>query len=118
MEGQDLIVSCMVMGNPPPGVTWTKNGEEELNVTVNPRLSVSSANNNHNLTIMAIHRSDAGNYRCVAVNGIGCASSFASTLTVYCEYIPCTYIYILNGDHVLSRHQPQSQTFLPTFTVK
>ena len=46
VEGQDVVFSCSVDGNPSPVVTWTNNGEE-LNVAAYSRISVSSTNDNH-----------------------------------------------------------------------
>ncbi|KAJ7386419.1 hypothetical protein OS493_008543 [Desmophyllum pertusum] len=82
VEGQDVVFSCSVEGNPPPSVRWTKDGER-LNTTANSRLTESVMNNNHSLTITDVHRSDAGHYRCVATNSVDSSTSFAATLKVY-----------------------------------
>ncbi|KAJ7386411.1 smooth muscle contraction [Desmophyllum pertusum] len=84
MEGQVVVFSCLVEGNPPPSVRWTKDGER-LNTTANSRLTESVMNNNHSLTITGVHRSDAGQYRCVANNIVNSSTSLAATLKVYCE---------------------------------
>lgn len=84
MEGQDVVFSCSVEGNPSPSVSWAKN-KEILNVTANSRLTVSQTNRNHSLTITDIHRSDAGQYRCVANNSVGNSTSSAATLELYCK---------------------------------
>ena len=84
VEGQDVVFSCSVDGNPSPVVTWTKNGEE-LNVTANSRINVLSTNNNHSLIITNVNRSDAGQYTCVASNSVSSSTSSAATLTVQCE---------------------------------
>ena len=85
VEGQDVDLSCLVKGNPPSSVRWTKN-EERLNVTANSRLSVPKTNNDHSLTIKDVRRSDAGQYRCVAYNSVDSSTSFAATLVVFCKY--------------------------------
>jgi len=59
VKGQNVVFSCVVEGNPSLSVSWTKNGQG-LNVAANSRLAVSRTNNNHNLTITDVHRSDAG----------------------------------------------------------
>ncbi|XP_078355120.1 protein sidekick-1-like isoform X22 [Oculina patagonica] len=82
VEGQDAVFSCSVRGNPSPSVSWTKD-DEKLNVTANPRLSVSKTNNNHSLIITDVQRSDAGQYRCVAINIINSSTSTAATLQVH-----------------------------------
>lgn len=84
MEGQDVGFSCEVKGNPPPSVTWTKDGQR-LNITANSRLFASSVNNSHNLTITDVHRSDAGQYRCVANNSVNTSTSSAAKLEVNCK---------------------------------
>ena len=85
MEGRDVVFSCVVEGNPSPSVTWTKN-EQRLNFTANSRLNASSTNNNHTLTITDVHRSDAGQYRCVANNSVNTSTSAAAKLEVNCKY--------------------------------
>ena len=84
VEGEDVVFSCMVDGNPSPRVTWTKN-EENLNITANLRLTTSSLNNNHSLTITDVHRSDSGQYRCVIINSVGNLTSSAGNLNVQCK---------------------------------
>ena len=84
IEGQTVVLRCLVAGYPTPTVAWTKNGVE-LNVTANSQLSVSSRDGNHTLKITDVQRSDAGQYRCVANNSLQTSESFPSTLTVQCE---------------------------------
>jgi len=86
VEGQDVGFSCEVKGNPPPtsSVIWTKDGQR-LNITANSRLSASSVNNSHNLAITDVHRSDAGQYRCVANNSVNTSTSSAAKLEVNCK---------------------------------
>ena len=84
VEGEHVVFSCVVDGNPSPRVTWTKN-EEKLNITTNPRLTASSLNNNHSLTITDVHRSDSGQYRCVIINSVGNITSSPGDLNVQCK---------------------------------
>ena len=84
VEGEHVVFSCMVDGNPSPEVTWTKN-EEKLNITVNQRLTASTLNNKHNLTITDVHRSDSGHYRCVIINSVGNITSSPGHLNVQCK---------------------------------
>ena len=88
VEGQDVVFHCLVEGNPIPRVSWTKN-EEELNATVNPRLSSAIINETHTLTITDVHLTDAGQYRCLANNSVAPTTSSAATLIVeeYCKYL-------------------------------
>ena len=85
VEGQGVVLSCSVKGHPSPNVRWTKNGER-LNIAANPRLNVSQTNNIHSLIITDVHRSDAGQYGCVAYNSLANTTSSAATLEVYCKY--------------------------------
>ncbi|XP_068713160.1 muscle, skeletal receptor tyrosine protein kinase-like [Montipora foliosa] len=82
VEGQDVIFSCTIDGDPPPSVIWTKNGEE-LKLAENSRVNVSSTSNNHSLIFTGIQRSDAGEYRCSASNREGNLTSSPATLTVH-----------------------------------
>ena len=84
VEGEDVLFTCTVDGNPSPRVTWTKN-EEKLNITANLRLTASSPNKNHSLTITDVHRSDSGQYRCVIINNVGNLTSSAGNLNVQCK---------------------------------
>ena len=85
IEGQTVVLSCLVAGYPTPAVAWTKN-DVELNSIANLRLSVSSKNGNHTLKITDVQKSDAGQYRCVANNSLQTSKSSPSTLTVQCEF--------------------------------
>lgn len=96
IEGQTVVLSCLVAGYPTPAVAWTKN-DVELNLTANLRLSVSSKNGNHTLKITDVQKSDAGQYRCVANNSLQTSESFPSTLTVQCECKSC-----LSSKHCIS----------------
>ena len=84
VEGEDVVFSCTVDGNPSPRVTWTKN-EEKLNTTTNLQLTASSLNNNNSLTIRDVHRSDSGHYRCVIINSVGNITSPPGDLNVQCK---------------------------------
>ena len=86
MEGNKYFVfTCTIVGNPSPLVYWTKNGLI-LNVTTNPRLSAPSGNSIYSLNIINVSRSDAGQYRCMAINSVGISTSLGETLKVFCEY--------------------------------
>ena len=83
-EGQVVTFKCSVEGNPQPSIKWTKNNEI-LNAEANPKLNASSSGNTHSLRIQEVHRSDEGQYRCVANNSIGNITSTAGILEVHCE---------------------------------
>lgn len=84
IEGRVVIFHCSVEGNPQPNIKWTKNNEI-LNTEASSKLNASSSGNTHSLRIQDVHRSDEGQYRCVANNSIGNITSTAGTLEVHCE---------------------------------
>ena len=84
VRGNNVTFSCSVVGNPTPSVVWEKD-KRGLNVTGNSRFNLSSRDNNHSLEIAEVHRSDSGQYRCVAENSKDTSDSSAATLTVQCE---------------------------------
>ena len=85
IEEQNVVFNCSVEGNPQPSIKWTKNNNA-LNIEADPDLNETSSGNTHSLTIQNVHRSDEGQYRCVASNSIGNTTSNAGTLSVHCEY--------------------------------
>ena len=82
-EGEDITLSCNASGNPAPTISWTRNGSP-LDTSNNSRISFSV--NNKQLTITNGSRTDRGEYRCVAKNRVGNATSNASTVNVQCKY--------------------------------
>ena len=84
-EGKDVVFNCSVDGNPPPSNEWTKDSQR-LNIPADPKLSSSLLGKTHSLTITDVHRSDEGQYRCVANNSVDDTTSSAGTLEVHCEY--------------------------------
>ena len=88
-EGTDVTLSCNnVDGQPEPTITWTKNGSP-LNTSGNSRISLSG--DKKQMTIRNVHRTDSGEYRCVATNSLGNVSSTASTLSVLCKNTFCLF---------------------------
>ena len=81
-EGTDVTLSCNAVGQPEPTISWTKHGSP-LNTSGNSRISLSG--DKKQLTIRNVHRTDSGEYRCVANNSLGNVSSTASTLSVQCK---------------------------------
>ncbi|XP_072197930.1 uncharacterized protein [Excalfactoria chinensis] len=78
-EGEAVVLVCVVSGQPPPAVTWSRNGQ---NLSASERLSIEKCEaGTHRLYIRGVSVSDAGLYCCVAKNVAGTAQS-ASELTV------------------------------------
>ncbi|XP_020621161.1 protein sidekick-1-like [Orbicella faveolata] len=82
-EGDNVTLSCNVDGNPAPSISWTTDGFQ-VNTTINSRISFSA--DKKQLTITKVKRTDNGNYRCVANNSLGNATSDAATVDV--QYQP------------------------------
>ena len=76
IEGSNVILSCNASGNPLPTISWTKSG----------LLITSSDEPQKNLNITNVNRTDSGEYRCVANNIVGNATSNAATLKVQCKF--------------------------------
>ena len=85
IEGETAIFNCTVDGNPEPSIDWKKDNVT-LDITADPDLSQSNSGQVHFLTIQNVHRSDEGQYRCVANNSIGSATSESGTLLAHCNY--------------------------------
>ncbi|GFO01498.1 hemicentin-1-like, partial [Plakobranchus ocellatus] len=76
---EKVVLDCSVGGDPPPQIIWTKNGRP---VKLNDRIRKLS---NGSLIIYDLTSSDAGKYKCIAINDAG-TSEAQSILTVKCEY--------------------------------
>ena len=82
-EGNNVTLSCNVSGNPEPSISWTIDGFQ-VNTTINSQISFSA--DEKQLTITNAKRTDNGNYRCVAENSLGIATSDAATVDVQCKF--------------------------------
>ena len=83
IEGNNLILSGNASGNPVPTISWTKNGSS-INTIDNYWIRFSE--DNKQLIIMKLNRSDRGAYQCVANNSLGFDTSNGATLNVLCKY--------------------------------
>lgn len=88
VEGTRVYLSCFVDGKPTPTISWTVNGSP-LNTSRNSRVPLR--NENKQLTIMNLDRTDSGEYQCVAHNSLGNVSSNSSTLSVQCKRTSCPF---------------------------
>ena len=82
-EGDNLTLSCNATANPLPTISWTRGGSP-VNTTNNSRISFSE--DNKQLTITNVNRTDSGEYQCVANNSLGNDTSNVATLDVQCKY--------------------------------
>ena len=81
-EGDKVILFCNATGNPVPTISWTINGSPE-DTSNNSRISLSD--DEKQLSITNVNRTDSGQYRCVAENSLGNDTSNAATLEVQCK---------------------------------
>lgn len=73
--GEDARLTCMAWGDPPIALHWSRDSGHSLPLTARTR------GQGHTLELRGVRRTDAGKYRCTAVNAAGQASA-ASTLLV------------------------------------
>ena len=90
-EGNNLTLSCDATGNPVPTISWTKDGSA-VDTSNNSRISLSD--DNKQLTIMNVKRTDSGKYRCTAKNNIGTDTSNATAVDVQCKNDILLRVYV------------------------
>lgn len=73
--GEDARLTCMAWGDPPIALHWSRDSGHSLPLTGRIR------GQGHTLELRGLRRTDAGSYRCTAVNAAGTASA-SSTLLV------------------------------------
>ena len=83
IERGDVTLTCSAVGNPTPSISWTKDGSL-INAGGDPRINITEQNTK--LRITNVSRADDGQYRCVASNGLGNATSNPATVDVRCKY--------------------------------
>ena len=81
-EGYNITLTCNAFGNPEPNVSWTVIGSH-MDISNNPRISFSQEKKT--MIIMNVTRTDSGEYRCMATNSLGDATSHVATLDVQCK---------------------------------
>ena len=91
MEGNNIILSCVGQGYPPPLVQWSK-----LNGSLSDRVSsrnISMSTNEGNVTRVTVeliftgaYREDTGVYECSVSNLLNSATKNA-TLIIQCTYV-------------------------------
>ncbi|XP_054717243.1 pro-neuregulin-2, membrane-bound isoform-like isoform X2 [Uloborus diversus] len=72
-----LKLKCRISGNPPPRVTWFKNG---IRVKSDGRMKVRSKRRHSQLVISQVNFQDAGTYECSASNILGNATTSATVI--------------------------------------
>ena len=88
-EGEEVTLSCEAIGNPEPTISWNQNGAP-LNT------GIKLSDDQKQLTIEKLRKEDSGEYRCVAFNSLGIATSNPATVNVQCKKLhSSTKRYIL-----------------------
>ncbi|XP_060030287.1 immunoglobulin superfamily DCC subclass member 3 isoform X2 [Erinaceus europaeus] len=81
--GTTAMFTCQVQGEPPPHVTWLKNGQ-----VLGPSAHVRLRNNNSTLTISGVGPEDEAIYQCVAENSAGSSQASARLTVLWAEGLP------------------------------
>ena len=78
---------CTATGIPAVTIYWEFEGENITSNRITNSFSITQDLNvtTSHLTISPVHRSDAGMYTCVGINGVGSAASVNSTVIVNCK---------------------------------
>ncbi|XP_019359520.1 PREDICTED: immunoglobulin superfamily DCC subclass member 3 [Gavialis gangeticus] len=81
--GTTAIFTCLAQGEPPPQITWLKNGQ-----ILEPGDHVKLKNNNSTLTIYGISQMDEAIYQCIAENSAGSTQASARLTVLWAEGLP------------------------------
>ena len=76
-----MTLVCNATGNPAPTISWNRDGSP-----VDTRVRISISDDEKQLTITNVSRTDSGEYRCVANNSLGNKTSNVAILDVQCKY--------------------------------
>ena len=80
---EELPIKNVSSEDPGPTISWTKDGSV-ISTSGDPRIFFGAGN--RTLTITNVNRADIGQYRCVAHNSLGNATSNGASLDVQCKY--------------------------------
>ena len=89
-ERLPMTLFCNATGNPPPTLSWTKDGSP-----LNDTQGITFSGDNKTLSIASINRSESGNYRCVARNGLGSDLSNPAKVDVQCKCSSNSFLFYL-----------------------
>ncbi|KAH1184124.1 hypothetical protein KIL84_014740 [Mauremys mutica] len=81
--GTTAIFTCLAQGEPPPQITWLKNGQ-----ILEPTDHIKLKNNNSTLTIYGISQEDEAIYQCIAENSAGSTQASARLTVLWADGLP------------------------------
>ncbi|XP_067412192.1 immunoglobulin superfamily DCC subclass member 3 [Emydura macquarii macquarii] len=81
--GTTAIFTCLAQGEPPPQITWLKNGQ-----LLQPTEHIKLKNNNSSLTIYGISQEDEAIYQCIAENSAGSSQASARLTVLWADGLP------------------------------
>ncbi|XP_044301004.1 LOW QUALITY PROTEIN: immunoglobulin superfamily DCC subclass member 3 [Varanus komodoensis] len=81
--GTTAIFTCLAQGEPPPQVTWLKNGR-----ILEPTDHIKLKNSNSTLTIHSISKDDEAIYQCLAENSAGSTQASARLTVLWADGLP------------------------------
>ncbi|XP_076148822.1 immunoglobulin superfamily DCC subclass member 3, partial [Alosa pseudoharengus] len=81
--GTTAIFTCVAQGEPPPHITWLRNGQ-----VLEPSSHVKLRNNNSTLTIDGISQEDEAIYQCIAENSAGSTQASARLTVLWADGLP------------------------------
>jgi len=105
-EGQSVVIPCGVTGNPPPWISWTRDGEILQNST-----QVSA------LTIKSVEEHMTGLYTCVAGNEAGTDRYDVLLLVTSCKHQSSGVAYRTQAEHHDALTFHAHTTLAPTLAV-
>ena len=93
---QSKVLDCSAVGNPPPVISWTRNGVLLDNTSFHGTLSIAR---NGSLILSAVSGAEEGNYTCKAVNQEGTFEVYFG-LDIAGEAIGSSAIISLTGSSI------------------
>lgn len=83
-EGESVVLSTQIVGNPPPKVTWYKDGK--------PIKNAKSEKDIHTLTLITPNKSEKGEYTVKAVNPLGSVETTANLTIEGMLNVACLFL--------------------------
>ncbi|KFO97832.1 Immunoglobulin superfamily DCC subclass member 3, partial [Calypte anna] len=81
--GTTAIFTCVAQGEPPPQITWLRNGQ-----ILETSDHIKLKNNNSTLSIYGINQADEAIYQCIAENSAGSTQASARLTVLWADGLP------------------------------